>query len=118
MLPIITGTTAPPRTAVLKIPEKEPWCSAIELSASEMTIGHITEVNRPTVGKAITDTFADPNRAPERQNSAPTHAPINTLRLSNSLRSNMPMEHPAVSSPQNQKTSVAPVVCASKPRAG
>src|SRR6266446_9533546 len=108
MLPIITGTTAPPRTAVLKIPEKEPWCSATELSASEITIGHITEVNRPIAGKAITDTLAGPNKATERQKSAPTPAPINILRLSNIFSSNMPTEQPAVSSPKTRKPQLRP----------
>src|ERR1017187_6317686 len=110
MPPIITGTTAPPTIAVLKIPENEPWCSATELSASEITIGHIPDANKPIEGKASTDTFAEPSKAADRQHNAPTHAPIRSLRLSNIFSSTMPMEHPPVSSPQNQETAVAPVV--------
>ena len=69
--------------AVLKIPEKEPWCSATEFRAREITIGHITEANSPIAGKAITETLAGPNKAADKQNRAPNDAPISTLRLSN-----------------------------------
>src|SRR6267154_6251212 len=94
---------------VPKMPEKEPWNSVTELSASDTTIGHITEANRPTAGKATVETLAGPNRAADKQNSAPIHAPISTLRLSKIFSNNIPTRQPAVSSPQNQETAVAPV---------
>src|SRR5579864_4749144 len=115
MPPIRTGTIAPPTIAVLKIPENEPWCSATELSAREMTMGHITEVNSPIQGKAISETFAGPKRAAQRQHRAPAQAPTNTLRLSKIFKSNIPTAHPPVNRPQNHDTAVAPVVCGSKP---
>src|ERR1700676_3559007 len=115
MRPMITGTTAPPIIPVPKMPAKEPWNSATELSASDTTIGHITEANRPTAGKAITESFEGPNRAADRQNIAPMPAPISTLRLSNIFNNNIPTEQPAVSRPQNQETAAAPVVWGSKP---
>src|SRR5579859_213089 len=115
MRPMITGTTAPPIIPVPKMPEKEPWNSATELSARDTTIGHITEANRPIAGKAITDTFADPNRAADRQNKAPTLAPNSTFRLSKNFSNSIPTRQPAVSKPQNQETAAAPVVWGSKP---
>src|SRR5260370_23479490 len=115
MRPIITGTTAPPMIPVPKIPEKEPWNSATELRASDTTIGHITEANRPTAGKAITETVAGPNKAADRENRAPTHAPMSTLRLSKIFSNNIPTKQPAVSKPQNQETAAAPVGLGSKP---
>src|SRR5260370_6802890 len=115
MRPMITGTTAPPMIPVPKMPEKEPWNSVTELRASDTTIGHITEANSPTAGKAITETFVDPNRALDRQNRAPIPAPISTLRLSNIFSNNIPTEQPAVSRPQNHETAPAPVVWGSKP---
>src|ERR1700674_3061723 len=107
---MITGTTAPPMIPVPKMPEKEPWNSATELSASETTIGHITEANRPTAGKAIAETLSDPNKAADRQNRAPTHPPMSTLRLSKIFSNSIPTSQPAVSKPQNQETAAAPVV--------
>src|SRR5437016_13701773 len=80
MRPMITGTTAPPMIPVPKMPEKEPWNSATELRASDTTIGHITDANRPTAGKAMTETIAGPNKAADSDNRAPRHAPISTLR--------------------------------------
>src|SRR5260370_31622394 len=74
------------------------------------TIGHITEANSPTAGKAITETFVDPNSALDRQIRAPIPAPISTLRLSNIFSNNIPTEQPAVSRPQNHETAAAPVV--------
>src|SRR6266566_3473023 len=115
MRPMITGNTAPHMMPVPKMPEKEPWYAATELSASDTTIGHITEANRPTTGKAITETFAGPNKAAERQNRAPTHAPRSTLRLSKIFSNNIPAKQPAVSKPQNQETAAAPVVWGSRP---
>src|SRR5207245_10390686 len=115
MRPMITGTTAPPMIPVPKMPEKEPWNCETELSASDTTIGHITEANRPTAGKAIVETFAGPNKAADRQSRAPTDAQTSTLRPSNIFRSNIPTKQPAVSRPQNQETAAAPVVCGSKP---
>src|SRR6266849_8325616 len=115
MRPMITGTTAPPMIPVPKMPANEPWYSSTELSASDTTIGHITEANRPTAGKAPTETFAGPNNAADKQSSAPTHAPTSTLRLSSIFNSNIPTEQPAVSRPQNQETAAAPVVCGSTP---
>ena len=56
--------------AVLKIPEKEPWCSATEFRAREITIGHITEANSPIAGKAITETLAGPNKAADKRSAA------------------------------------------------
>src|SRR3989442_7508673 len=115
MRPMTTGTTAPPMIPVPKMPEKEPWNSETELSASDTTIGHITEANRPKAGKAIAATLAGPNNAADKQSSAPPHAPTSTLRLSNIFNSNIPTEQPAVSRHQNQETAAAPVVCGSKP---
>src|SRR5258707_3296011 len=115
MRPMITGTTAPPIIPVPKMPAKEPWYSATELSASDTTMGHITEANRPTAGKAITETFAEPNKAAEREKIAPTHAPMRTLRLANIFSNNIPTRQPAVSKPQNQETAVAPAVWGSNP---
>src|SRR5467141_3482314 len=115
MRPMITGTTAPPMIPVPKMPEKEPWNSATEWSASDTTMGHITEANRPIAGKAITETFAGPNKAADRQNRAPIPAPISTLQLSNIFNNNIPTEQPAVSKPQNHETAAAPVVWGSKP---
>src|SRR2546428_14076094 len=115
MRPMITGTTAPPMIPVPKMPEKEPWNSMTELRASDTTIGHITEANRPTAGKAIKETFAGPNKAADRENKAPTHAPMSTLRLSNIFSNNIPTRQPAVSKPQNQETAAAPVELGSKP---
>ena len=37
---------------VQRIPEKEPWCLATELRASEKTIDHMTEMQTPTAGNA------------------------------------------------------------------
>src|SRR5258708_16376252 len=115
MRPMITGTTAPPIIRVPKMPAKEPWYSGTELSASDNTMGHITEANRPTAGKAITETFAEPNKAAERENIAPTHEPMRTLRLSNIFSNNIPTRQPAVSKPQNQETAVTPAVWGSNP---
>src|SRR4029077_13725516 len=110
MRPMNTGTTAPPMIPVPKMPEKEPWNSSTELRASDTTIGHITEANRPTAGKAITETLAGPNKAADNENRAPVDAPISTLRLSKIFNSNIPTKQPAVSKPQNQETALAPVV--------
>lgn len=110
MCPMITGTTAPPMIPVPKMPEKEPWNSATELRASDTTMGHMTEANRPTAGKAITETFAGPNKAADKENRAPMDVPMSTLRLSNILSNNIPTRQPAVSKPQNQETAAAPVV--------
>src|SRR6266704_4166948 len=115
MRPMITGTTAPPMVPVPKMPEKEPWNSSTELRASDTTIGHITEANRPTAGKAITETFEGPHKAADKQNIAPTHAPMSTLRLSKIFSNNIPPRQPAVSKPQNQETAAAPVAWGSKP---
>src|ERR1700674_3418416 len=115
MRAMITGTTAPPMIPVPRMPEKEPWNSATELSASDTTMGHITEANRPITGNAIMETLAEPNKAADKENSAPTHAPMSTLRLSNIFNSNIPTRQPAVSKPQNQETAAAPVVWGSKP---
>src|SRR5437879_3775349 len=115
MRPMITGTTAPPMIPVPKMPEKEPWNSVTELRASDTTIGHITEANRPTAGKATTETFAGPNNATDRHNKAPKHAPTSTFRLSKIFNNNIPTKQPAVSKPQNQETAAAPVVWGSKP---
>ena len=112
---MITGTTAPPMIPVPKMPEKEPWNSATELRASDTTIGHITDANRPTAGKAMTETIAGPNKAADSDNRAPRHAPISTLRLSNIFSNSIPTRQPAVSKPQNQETAVAPVVWGSQP---
>src|SRR3977135_1440579 len=110
MRPMITGTTAPPMIPVPKMPEKEPWNSSTELRASDTTIGHITEANRPTAGNASTETSAGENKAADKENRAPMHAPISTLRLSNIFNNNSPTRQPAVSKPQNQETAAAPVV--------
>src|SRR2546427_12083502 len=110
MRPMITGTTAAPMIPVPKMPAKEPWYSATELSASDTTIGHITEANRPTAGKAMVETFAGPNKAADRHNKAPTHAAISTLRLSNTFSKNSPIKHPTVIRPQKHETAAAPVV--------
>src|SRR3977135_385261 len=115
MSPMITGTTAPPMIPVPRMPEKEPWNSATELSASDTTMGHITEANRPIAGKAIMETLAGPYKAADKENRAPTHAPMSALRLTNTFSSNTPPRHPAVSKPQNQETAAAPVVWGSKP---
>jgi hypothetical protein len=37
---------------VQRIPEKEPWCRGTELSASEKTIDHMTESQKPRSMKA------------------------------------------------------------------
>src|SRR5260221_7218201 len=116
MRPMITGTTAPPMIPVPKMPEKEPWNSATELSASDTTMGHITEAKRPIAGKAITETFAGPNKAADRKSRAPREAQMSTLRLSSILSNNIPTKQPAVNKPQNQETAAAPVVWGSKPR--
>src|SRR6516164_2026076 len=105
-----SGTMAPPMIAVLRMPEKDPWYSATELSARETMIGHMIEANRPIAGKATTDTLAGPNKAADKQASAPTEVPIRSLRLSKIFSSNMPMRQPIVSNPQNQETTDAPVV--------
>src|SRR6266852_3688161 len=48
ILPMITGTTAPPiPIPVPRIPAKEPWYSDTEFRASEITIGHMIEANKP-----------------------------------------------------------------------
>src|SRR5467141_2802339 len=107
---MINGTTAAPRIPVPKMPEKEPWNSVTELSARDTTIGHITEANRPTAGKAMVETLVGPNRAPDRQSRAPILAPISTLRLSKIFSKNIPIKHPAVIRPQNHETAAAPVV--------
>ena len=75
---MITGTRAPPSPIpVPRMPAKEPWYSATELSASEITIGHMTEANSPMAGKeATTETLAEPNNAAERQAIAPIEVPI------------------------------------------
>src|SRR6202035_5567039 len=57
-------------------------------------MGHITEANNPTTGNAITEILADPNKAVDKLKSAPTAAPINTLRLSKTLSSNTPARQP------------------------
>src|SRR5580693_133589 len=110
MRPMITGTTAPPMIPVPKMPENEPWNSATELRASDTTMGHITEANKPTAGKANSEILVGPNKAADRQNSAPTEAPTSTLRLSNIFSNNIPTRQPDVSRPQNQETAAAPVV--------
>src|SRR5713226_2835778 len=110
MRPIITGTTAPPMIPVPKMPAEEPWYSATELSASDTTMGHITEANSPMAGKAITETVAGPNKAADRHNKAPAHAAISTLRLSKTFSENSPIKHPTVIKPQNHETAAAPVV--------
>src|SRR5258708_5223585 len=116
ILPMITGTTAPPMPIpVPRIPANEPWCSATELSASEITIGHITEANNPIAGNARHETSADPNNAADRQSKAPMEAPIRTLRLSKIFSSSIPTKQPAVIKPQNHETAAAPVVWGSKP---
>src|ERR1700722_2641652 len=113
---MITGTIAPPMPMpVPRIPANEPWCSFTELSASEITIGHITDANRPMAGKARCAVSAGPNRAADRQSNSPIEAPINTLRLSKILRSSIPTKQPAVIRPQNQDTAAAPAVWGSKP---
>ena len=76
-------------------------------------MGHITEAKSPIAGKAITDTFAGPNRAALRESSAPMQVPIKTCRLSKIFNSPIPTKQPAVNSPQNHETAVAPVVCGS-----
>src|SRR5258708_34932746 len=108
MRPMITGTTAPPMIPVPKMPEKEPWNSSTELRASDTTIGHITEANRPTAGKAITETFAGPNKAADKKNTAPMDVPMSTLRLSKIFNNNIPTKQPAVSKPPHQGTASAP----------
>src|SRR5712692_816680 len=110
MRPMTTGTTAPPMIPVPKMPEKEPWNSATELSASDTTMGHMTEAKRPIAGKASTETFADPNRAADRKNREPREAQMSTLRLSNILSNNIPTRQPAVSKPQNQETAKVSVL--------
>src|SRR5258708_20183502 len=110
MRPMITGTTAPPMIPVPKMPEKEPWNSSTELRASDTTIGHITDANRPTAGKAITETFAGPNKAADKKNRAPMDVPMSTLRLSKIFNNNIPTKQPAVSKPQNQEPPPPPRV--------
>src|SRR5258708_3448828 len=102
--------TAPPTIPVARMPVKEPWYSETELSASEIRMGHMTDANRPTSGKAIAETLPGANSARERKQSAPIEAPINILRLSNILSSSTPARHPEVISPQNHATAFAPVV--------
>src|SRR5260370_32715533 len=112
---MITGTIAPPMIPVPKMPAKDPWNSTTELSASDTTIGHITEANSPIAGKAITETFDGPNKAADRQNREPIPAPISTLRLSNIFSNNIPTRQPALNKPQNQETAAAPVLWGSQP---
>src|ERR1700733_1568885 len=109
---MITGTIAPPMIAVFKMPENDPWCSATELSASDTMIGHITDANNPTVGNAKSETLAGPNSAADKLASPQTLVATRIFRQSKTFSSSIPRRHPAVSSPQNHDTVVAPVVCA------
>src|SRR5260370_35009115 len=108
MRPMITGTAAPPMIPVPKMPEKESWNSSTELRASDTTIGHITEANRPTTGKAITETFAGPNKAADKENKAPKDAPMVTFRLSKISNNTNPTKQPAASNAKNQQTPASP----------
>src|SRR5258708_29682663 len=115
MRPMITGTTAPPMIPVPKMPEKEPWNSATELSASDTTMGHITEAKRPIAGKAITETFAGPNKAADRKSRAPREAQMSTLRLSSILSNNISTKQPSVNKPQTHETTAALPQLGAKP---
>ena len=55
---------------VIKIPAKDPWFAETELRASEMIIGYITAIKKPTAGNAYKVILAPPNNAIDKDKIA------------------------------------------------
>src|ERR1035437_8361370 len=111
--PINSCTTAPPIIAVHKIPENEPCCLLTELSANEKMIDHITESQNPTIGKAISAAFPEPNNAPVKKIVAKITAVIKIFLLSKNFNRTNPIKHPIDIIPQNHPTIDEPIVIGS-----
>ena len=58
---------APPQIPVIKMPAKEPWFLVTELRPSEIIIGYITAIKKPTAGKAYKVMLAPPNKAIDKE---------------------------------------------------
>ena len=95
---------APPQIPVIKMPAKEPWFLATELRPSEIIIGYITAIKKPTAGKAYNVMLAPPNNAIDKEKIAKAVKRINMFRVSNNLTKIKPTKVPAVIIPQNQET--------------
>src|SRR5687767_1859425 len=108
--PIIKGTIAPPAIAVIKMPDKEPWCSFTEFNARDNMMGHMTEAKKPIKGKVYKAMSLLPKIESERQIIAAAVKPVSTFRLSIIFTINNPKKVPAVINPQNHDTARAPVV--------
>ena len=70
---------------VTRMPEKEPWCSSTEFSASENIMGYITDAKKPTIGNATNAIFAEPNKAALKLRIAKIVNEISTILLSNNF---------------------------------
>ena len=89
---------------VIKIPAKDPWFAETELRASEMIIGYITAIKKPTAGNAYKVILAPPNIAIDKDKIANAVNRIKIRLVSNNLTKIKPTNVPAVIIPQNQET--------------
>ena len=95
--PTIKGIIAPPAIPVHNIPDRDPWWYFTELSASEKMMDHITEIQNPSKGKAITAIDALPVSANIKQIIVAAEAPIKSFLLSMIFKRANPSKHPKVS---------------------
>ena len=102
------GTTAPPTIPVTSIPEKDPWDSATEFRAKEMTIDHIVAIKNPINGNDSSACSLLPKRANISAIIVANDVPMITFLLSINFKRIRPKSVPNVIIPQKLEIVFAP----------